>query len=59
MDLENLNAGMNTAIIFTVFYGDLKEELVKELRTNIVFLFGRNDAKALSCNDKNLEVTRK
>ena len=31
MDLENLNAGMNTTLIFTVFYGKLPKELVTEL----------------------------
>jgi len=46
MDLENLNAGMNTTIIFTVYYGCLPEGLVEELESGIVLLFGRNDAKS-------------
>ena len=49
---------MNTTIIFTVYYGCLPQGLVKDLESNIVFLFARNDAKVLTEED-DLEVTVK
>ena len=46
---------MNTTIIFTVYYGDLEEDIVEKLRTDIIFLFARNDAIKLK-EEGNLEI---
>lgn len=55
MNLENLDAQMNAAIIFSVYYGDLPEPLVKKLQNEIILLFGRDDAIKLTEED-NLET---
>jgi len=31
MDLENLDAQMNAAIIFTIYYGDIPENIAEKL----------------------------
>lgn len=59
MDLENLNAGMNASIIFTVYYGKLPEQIVPSLMNGIVLLFGRDNAKQLTENKDDLEVSCK
>lgn len=58
MDLEDLSAGMNATLIFTVYYGDLNPNIVKELQSKIIFNFCRDDAKQLKKED-NLEITAK
>lgn len=35
---------MNATMIFTVYYGDLEEDIVDKLLDGIVFLFNRDDA---------------
>ena len=56
MKLEELDAQMNATIIFTVFYGDMPEEIVGKMMDGIVFLFNRDDAIKL---EEGLEVKRK
>ncbi len=58
MDLDNLSAQINATLIFSVYYGNLKEEIVLALMDKIVLLFGRDDAIKLDANT-NLEITSK
>ena len=46
---------MNAAIIFSIYYGSLPEEIVAKLMNNIILLFGRDDAIKLTEED-NLET---
>ena len=47
MDLENLNAVMNASMIFSIYYGDLPAKIVEKLKTEIILLFGRDNAVKL------------
>ncbi len=48
MNLNDLNAEINASLIFTLYYGSLSPEIVKQLESKIVLLFGRDDARALT-----------
>ncbi len=50
MNLDNLEAKMNASLILTIYYGKLEDEIVAELKTGIVLLFGRDDAIKLNGN---------
>ncbi len=60
MNLDNLDAQMNATLIFSVYYGNLREEIILALMDRIVLLFGRDDAIRLD-STINLEtkVSRK
>lgn len=47
---------MNTTLIFSVYYGSLRKEIVNKLMTEIVFIFGRDNAIQLK---EDIEVTIK
>ena len=44
MNLDSLDAQINATLIFTVFYGNLSNDVVDELVNGVVFLFNRDDA---------------
>ncbi len=58
MNLDKLEAQMNATLIFSIYYGDLEEEIVEELKNGIVLLFGRDDAIRLDPKT-NLEIKLK
>jgi hypothetical protein len=48
MDLENLDAQANAAIIFSIYYGDIDDNIVEKLTSKFILLFGRDDAIKLT-----------
>jgi hypothetical protein len=47
---------VNAAIIFTIYYGDIPDNIADKLASKFILLFGRDDAIKLSDEDQNLET---
>lgn len=63
--MDNLNAKVNVAIIFTLYYGSLikdkanaeQDDFYKSISRNVTLLFGRDDPIRLT--SQNLEIVVK
>jgi hypothetical protein len=43
IDLDNLEAEANVTLIFSIYYGDLEQNIIEDLKKKVVLFFGKND----------------